>query len=244
MNIKEIKIHASSRDAEQGYKGIKYTVYEWLSTLLVKILMYTPITANHITIVGIIFVFIAAFFLGFGTFSFGLIGIVFLYLGELMDAVDGSLARCKKSCSRLQSNFLGNIYHSSSYPVLFLGISVGAYFQTGNLIYIIFGGLTALFQEMIGTMLFLKNTVLYKTGEGKYLEKDEENIFRHDKNSIRKVLLEIFKAPFKHIRLMIILSVIFGRLDLFTIFYAIFTPIKLFGFIYSIYAMFKKIEGK
>jgi hypothetical protein len=259
MKLKDIKTHASSQDEKQGYKGIKYVVYEWLATILVKILMYTNITANHLTIAGVIFVFIGAFFFSLGTLSFGLLGILFLYLGELMDAADGSLARCKKSCSRLQSNFLGNIYHSSAYPVLFLGISVGVATNEGNFIYILLGAIAALAQETTAFLRFLKNTVMFKNQE--WLNKEKPELFSDpDESKLlkakgwKKFIFTAFKFPLDHLRVIIIFAFVltfinqvipfafFNGFKWLVIFYGIFVPIKALGYFVSIYHSFKKIE--
>jgi hypothetical protein len=259
MKLKDIKVYASCRDEEQNYFGLKYFIYEWLSTFLTKFLLYTPITANQTTIAGIIFVFIAAFFFGFGTIWFSLLAIGFIYLGELMDAVDGTLARCKKSCSRLQSNFLGNIYHSSAYPLLFLGIGVGVATNEGNFVYVLLGAIAALAQEVTAFLRFLKNTVMFKNKE--WLNKEKPGLFSDpDESKLLKVkgwkkfIFTAFQFPLDHLRVIIILAFALTGIDQMTsfaffngfkwlvIFYSIFVPIKALGYFVSIYWSFKKIE--
>lgn len=255
MKLKEIlKGPAASRDAEQGYTALKFKIYELISAIFVKILMYTPVTANQVTVLSILFPYLGAVLFGFGNFWYYLAGIACLYLGELMDAVDGTLARCKKACSRLQSNFLGNIYHSSSYPVIFLGIGYGVALSTGNMTYLLLGGITALFQESIAFMRFLKNTVLFKNqkkvkGVTDYLdEPDESKLFSASKKSSKSFLIKLSGEPMHHLRPIIIIAVLLSyflnwqTMELFVAFYAIFTPLKAIGYSYSVYRSFKKIE--
>ncbi len=259
MKFKEI-LHgtAASRDAEQGYSGLKYQIYEFLAAVLVKILMYTPITANQITLLGIVFVYVAAILFGYGTLYLGILAVGFIYLGELMDATDGTLARSKKACSKLQSNILGNLYHSSAYSILFLGIGFGVFVGTGNCIFILLGGISAFFQQTMGLIRFLGSQVMFKNREllkekGKENlldEADEKKLFKVGKKSFKNFFIELIGAPIKHLRLIIIVVLILNytiypmAFSIFTIFYAIFIPIKTLGFLHSIYYSFKRIETK
>ncbi len=255
MKLKEIRYGpAASRDAEQGYKSLKYEIYEWLSAIFVKLLLYTPVTPNQVTIVGTLLPFLAAFFFGFGSFGFALAGISCLYLGELMDAIDGTLARCKKKCSRLQSNFLGNLYHSSSYPILFLGIGFGVFMNTGNPLYVLLGALSSLFQEGTATLRFLKNTVMYKNHD--IFKKNKDILNKTDESELfnakgkKSLIMSLFGAPMKHLRLAILFIFVLehfyplGWVQVFVIFYGIFIPIKALGFSYTIYRSFQRIESK
>src|SRR3989338_1013585 len=234
MKIKEIWVHASSQDAKQGYKGLKYLIYESLATILTKILLYTPITANQLTIMGSIFVYVAAVLFGFGETWYYIVAIIFLYLGELMDASDGTLARCKKACTRIQSNFIGNVYHSSAYPLLFLGIGYGVFLNTGDGLHLLFGALAAFSQESIGFLLFLRNTVLLKEG----LSVTDDYISDIKISFLNKLL----RFPMKWLRIIIIVTLIFGRFYIFLIFYGIFISLKAIGFFYSSYFSLRKIE--
>ena len=256
MKFKDIlKGPAASRDAEQGYTSFKFKIYEFISAIFVKILIYTPVTPNQVTILSALFPMLGAFFFGFGVFWFSLAGIACLYLGELMDAIDGTLARCTKKCSKLQSNILANLYHSSSYPFLFLGIGYGVFVQTSNANYLLLGALAAVFQMATAFLRFLKNTIILKNPEffkqkKKLLyESKEEGLFSVDKG-LKGFILSAFEAPMKHLRMVIVITVIlnyfftFGWLRLFVVFYGVFTPIKAVGFTYTIYRSFKRIELK
>ena len=235
MNLTDIKKHASSRDAEQGNKGIKYFIYENLSTWLVNILVHTPITANQITILGILFPFGSMLLFAYGNMWMGLLGVLFLYLGELMDACDGTLARTKKQCSKLQSNFLGNLYHSLSYPFLFIGIGVGVYMNTGNAKYLIVGGLAGMFQMTVAFTRFLSSSVLLKNGHG--FDSEEKQIMK------QSIVKKLFEAPMKHLRLIILFCVLLGLMKHFIIFYLAFNYIKMMAYISTIYLSFKNMEN-
>ena len=237
MKIEDIKKHAASRDAEQGNEGIKYIIYEWLSTYLVKLLMYTSITANQITVIGILFPLLSMVLFSFGLFWINLLAVGILYLGELMDAVDGSLARSKNQCTKLQSNFLGNIYHSVPYAFLFVGIGMGVYASGHGLFYLLCGVFAGMFQMTIAFMRFLSSNVMLKN---KYkFDSDEKKIF-NNKSFIKKV----FEFPMKNLRLILLFSVLFNVLHYIIVFYYVFNFVKLFGYIYTIYESFKKMEEK
>ena len=255
MKLKDIKKGpASSRNAEQGYHSFRWEIYEWISSIATKLLMFTPVSANQITILGILCVYISAVLFSFNNIIYSIWAISFLYIGEIMDSIDGTLARCKKTCSRLQSNFLGNIYHSSAYPLLFLGISFGVFFKTGDFIYIIFGSLSTFFQEEIATLRFLKNTIMYKNSslfrkQRNLLNNSDEKELFLVKDRSKGIIMNLFTIPMQYLRVVIVLSFLldyltnYRFLELFVIFYGIFIPIKSIGFSYMIYKSFKRIES-
>lgn len=234
MKLREIWTHASSQDAKQGYSGLKYLIYESLATVLTWTLMYTPVTPNQLTIMGSLFVYAAAVLFGFGNFWHGIAAIACLYLGELMDATDGTLARCKKMCTRLPSNYTGNIYHSSAYPALFIGIGFGVFLNTGNGIHLLLGAIAAFSQEMIGFLLFLRNTVLLKEG----LSRTDATL----SDTKKSFFMTLFRAPMAVLRLVIIAALLLGRLDWLLIFYGAYTPLKTAAFFTSSYSSLKRIE--
>jgi len=237
MKSNEIKKQATVRDELQGNKGIKYKIYENLSTGVVKLLMKTAITANEITILGTIFPFLSVLLFSFGNIWYGLLGIIFLYLGELMDAVDGTLARCKQTCSKLQSGFLGNLYHSLPYPFLFFGISIGVYVNSGNVIYLLIGAFATMCQLTVAMVRFLSSSVMMRHGMS--FDVNEDKIFNKEKSFIKKM----FEAPMKHLRPIILVCLVFGLFKYFIMFYFVFNFVKVVGYMYTIYNSFKRLES-
>ncbi len=102
MDVKDIKKGAFKR----SYKSLEDKIYRWPGIILAKLFLYTPITANQVTVLGALVLYISAAFFAFGRFWYSIIAILLLYLGEVLDYTDGNVARARKNVTILQSMFI------------------------------------------------------------------------------------------------------------------------------------------
>jgi len=123
---------------------------EWYATYVVrhfsiyitKILLYTPITANQVSFLGVIVGVCGAFAIGYGTFQSGIVGVILLQIGFVFDCVDGEIARYHKQSS-VNGIFIDFLGHRIVIPLIFLGAAFMIYMNTQNIYMLIVGILGA-----------------------------------------------------------------------------------------------------
>jgi len=159
-----------------------------VSIYVTKILLYTPITANHVTIFMIMLGVFGSAMLFMGYFAFGLI---LLHMTVLLDDVDGEIARYRKSMGFL-GKFIDEIFHAVTTPLMFFGFAFGVYKMHPNDLLLVFGFLSAVFsrsvvmpaifdviasQKIRGTMPQLKKVSVGDVAEFEGQAKRHKNLF-------------------------------------------------------------------
>ncbi|MBN4049037.1 CDP-alcohol phosphatidyltransferase family protein [archaeon AH-315-M20] len=133
----------------KNHKGqlIFYNQYilRGISIYITKVLLYTPITANQVTLFMLIFGITGSVFLFNGFF---IIGLLLIHLAQLLDSVDGEIARYKKEKTML-GKYLDTIYHTITTPLMLFGFAYGTYNLYPNKLLIVFGFLSAIFAQSI-----------------------------------------------------------------------------------------------
>lgn len=235
MKISEIKKGAF----ERGYVSLHDKIYRWPGIVLAKLLLYTPITANQVTVLGVLVIYLSAALFAVGKFWYYVAAIFLLFMGEVIDYTDGNIARVRKCVTVLQSTFLCKLYHAFSLPIIFTGIGFGVYRNTGNLGYLLLGFSASFFQLMITGVEYLRNFIKEKYLPPKALHK------RVIKQKKFVALAEpLIRAPLEYLKEILIMALIFNKFTWLLIFYGIFTPIKLILFLVVEFTNFKKLEKK
>jgi len=119
----------------------KYVVRPY-SIYITKILLYTPITANQVSLFGMIIGICGAFSIGYGTFRSGVVGVILLQFSYLLDCIDGEIARYRKQSS-VNGIFIDFLGHRILIPLMFLGATFMIYMNTQNIFMLIVGILGA-----------------------------------------------------------------------------------------------------
>jgi hypothetical protein len=102
-----------------------------IAGLIVRVLYYTPVTANQVTIASIIAGLSAAFFYLKGTSDAIIVAGLLVTLKDLLDSADGQLARAKQQCSRV-GRFLDSIGDFFADAAVFSAIGWVLYQSSGN----------------------------------------------------------------------------------------------------------------
>ncbi|MBL7147252.1 MAG: CDP-alcohol phosphatidyltransferase family protein [Nanoarchaeota archaeon] len=141
-SIKELKkICLDPQDINNPKSIIQEKIPRIFSIRITKLLLYTPITANHITLIMIFWGFITAFLFSTGSYWYMLAGAIVLEFLIILDCIDGELARYKKIFS-LNGIFLDLVAHVTNVAVPFIGLTLGLYkLYPSN--YIILAGFSA-----------------------------------------------------------------------------------------------------
>ena len=120
----------------------KFSIYvTWL-------LLHTKIEANHVTIIEYFLIFISSVFLFLGKLNYILIGIMIIQFSNLLDCVDGEIARYRKKSS-LTGVSLENIYHELVPYFMFFPLAFGVFLQTGWKSVLIFGFLCSVSSKSV-----------------------------------------------------------------------------------------------
>lgn len=249
-SFKSIKEAVFSRSLKQKEKGIYKMSLRWLSIPFVKILAYTPITANQVTILAVLSLVLSAIPFALGGFWYGLLGVFLLYLGELWDYVDGPIARIKKMSSRLPCHLLTHFYHQGSLSLIFIGLGLGVFRLTGDSIYVYAGFLGSFFHLFTVYVLELKMALLLEYEYDHFKEvHDGSKAFVSSKSKLQNLLFKMFVFPVARMREIIFISILFGLFNLpvlnwLVLFYGIFLPVRGVLFFAYTYWNFKKFEEK
>ncbi len=146
--------------------------YRFLGILIAKLLAKTPVTPNQVTIFRAFLSLPMLFFLSIPQYNYLLIGGVLVFFTYLLDWVDGALARMKNQESKL-GIWLSNA-DNSMIMLAFLGLSIGAYLKSNNVI-VIFAG----FISVIALKFLQDITRWYKelfSFSGDYLKKQQKRV--------------------------------------------------------------------
>lgn len=130
-------------------KNIFEYLYTKLSKPISKILVKTRMTPNQITIISGIFGLFGAFFLTQSGYINLIYSAIFIQLYTILDLVDGDIARIKK----LQSQFgkwLDVYFDKLNDFFIILGLSVGVYSRSGEVVYLYLGII------LMGTIFFIQ----------------------------------------------------------------------------------------
>lgn len=119
------------------------------------VLLHTPITANQVTALSILFIIGSALLFSIGTVGTFFAGAVLLQAWYLMDHIDGQIARYRKQES-VTGIFLDYISHYFPHLLIFPFISIGLFRNSGELIYIYVGITSAAFLSLINLIFDCK----------------------------------------------------------------------------------------
>ncbi len=105
--------------------------------------LHMPISANGVTFISLIIGLLGCIFFSFGTEIYLLWGAILLQFWYLLDHVDGQIARYRKQES-VTGIFFDYITHHIIHIGVFIGIGWGVYSHTSEVVYILFGTITAI----------------------------------------------------------------------------------------------------
>ena len=128
-------------------------IFRFLSTLIVRVLAKTPVTPNQVTFSRMLIVIVALYLFAVGEPATLLWAVGLFYVFELLDHVDGDLARHTKRFSKVGPLLEQFVDTWSSRPSNIFGlcIAIGMYNQTQEITGFVLFGLTAL-----GRLLWLE----------------------------------------------------------------------------------------
>jgi phosphatidylglycerophosphate synthase len=119
-----------------------------ISIYITKILLYTKISADYVTMSMMIFLIIGSILMGLGNLWMIFIGILLIHFTIILDNVNGEVARYWKEDGMI-GTFLEQVYHNLAVHLIFFSVSLGVFIQTGMVTILIFGFLASIFGRPI-----------------------------------------------------------------------------------------------
>lgn len=140
-SISELKIICQDRGEDSGWYFNRLFP---ISIRITRILLHTPVTADQITAFFMLIGLFSCLLFGFGNIYLNLIGILLWHVMNVFDCVDGEIARYRK-VSSLTARHWDYMIHFIVQPLMFMGMSFGAYKFYGQIYYLFWGFLAAIF---------------------------------------------------------------------------------------------------
>ena len=203
-SFKEFKqiIQGNKLEKRKKKKDWWHSLFIFFSRYVTWILVRTPITANFITITGLLIGLTGLLFIAVGNKFFIILGFILLYIYYISDEVDGEVARYKKQTS-LQGIYYDEVAHLFFQGWFFFSFSYSIYRINSEFLYIIFGVITTFFLLGIRTVRKI-STIAFAKGEIKKKSKqDNDRSSPQSKTLVQKiksVLINLINA-FSHTHL-------------------------------------------
>ena len=234
-SIKELrKICQNPKEYHNPGAFIDQELWRSFSIYFTKLALYTPLKPDHITFIMIFWGFVVGFLFSIGTYWYVLLGAIALEFFILLDAIDGEMARYKKTSS-LKGMFLDVVAHLTNTALPFMGITIGLYKFNPNLNIVLAGLSVCIFSILCFDIQTQKHHVMLKDII-KYAQKTEQI---KSKKILKKVIQEsikksFLKSMFKKVNYLydhsymiqiFLLAAIFNKLHWVLFFYGITFPL-------------------
>ena len=127
-----------------------------------KLLLYTKITPNQITVLStlVFFAGIALYFIDI--YSVRITGAFLVFLSVVLDGSDGEVARFRKSGGTLGTNYVEPVSHDIQYGFSFLLFGCALFYLGYSPVYILLGALASIFKLESRTLQFRYWKIVYK----------------------------------------------------------------------------------
>lgn len=205
--------------------------------------LHFKITPNQLSILGTgLFISGTLCFLE-GLYWLNLVGVSLLFLGIMMDLVDGEVARYRGMAGGLGGNFIEPLTHDIKYAFLFIPLVLGEYRSFIYPSLLIFLGFSATISKILFRLTKLRyiHVILPLRPKGAtqpVKENKEKAIYQ---NNLLKEILGYFGGT-TSIVFWLFLAVIFDKVYLIIIFYGILFPIVYLILLLKQYRVIKNIK--
>lgn len=120
-----------------------HVFFNKISLPFTRLLLYTPITPNQVTISSLIIGILGVFLISFPSHLISIIGYLFIFLHYFTDFCDGQIARYRKKFS-LKGKYWDYLGHIVVYPMIFLAAGIHLFNQSGDVLYLLTGTFSTL----------------------------------------------------------------------------------------------------
>jgi phosphatidylglycerophosphate synthase len=142
--VRRFKHRINPTEEIEGRGSFGYFVARPISVYLTWMLLQTPLRANHVTTLHLILGILGSALLGHPSLTVRLGGCALLYVGFVLDNVDGEIARFRKEVS-VTGKYLDTVAHTIVNSFMFFCFGFSAFWDTMSIWSIVLGFLGALF---------------------------------------------------------------------------------------------------
>jgi len=207
-----------------------------ISIYVTKLFLYTPITANQVTLLFIVLGMISVFLFTSGDYWKNLLGAILLIFYHILDLVDGEIARYRGILSD-RGIFLDLIGHSIINTSVFAGIGIGLYrnHQNVNTLFIAFLAVISM-----GLLYGIRSNKMFVVSKKRdaYNETHSKNIkiFRRKKLQIKDLCYKFIQSSAlwmtPELVYLILIFSLMNKLYILLFLYGIITPMQVIVIIY------------
>lgn len=230
MILKDLKEKTMTKEKKSQAKNDIFAFYigRPLSYVLTIPFLKLKIKPNTVSILSILPTIVGFLLIGFGnTMTLKLLGWLFFFLWNLLDGVDGNIARYTNQFSKV-----GSLLDATSgyFAMIFTFLAMGTGCYYGNFtilnidkaLMIVLGGISACFVILPRLIMHKRITSIGEDSKSKEM-KDKSNY------SLIKIIGLNLISVAGFIQVFMLLSIIFRIMDLFTVFYFIINVIICIG---------------
>lgn len=206
--------------------------YRDISLYIAEKIKYSAITPMQITFIAHFLGFLSGFFFYLAEYKFLVIAVIVLFFSNLLDYIDGSLARIRKSKTKLGgfTDYLGDAF---KWTAMFLGITWGVYSKTNDVKFWIFGFLAA--------ASYILARLAYEVYL-RYFDEVAAGIMKAEKSK-NKIITQFFYDG-QQLLPVIMIAALINKLDWLLILFGIYGPIFLFVEFFVMRYKIKKIDPR
>lgn len=151
--LRNFKHRINPTEEIEGRGSFGYYVVRPVSLYFTWLILLTPLRANHVTLLHMAFGIGGSILLAFPSHFLRLVGCGMLYMGFVLDNVDGEVARYRKEVS-ITGKYIDTIAHTIVNSMMFFCFGMGSYWDTGgNVAFVVLGFLAALFCLRLDTFV-------------------------------------------------------------------------------------------
>lgn len=180
--LKEIRTITSKGYTEPYLTSLYFIRY--FSPIFSAVLVRSHVSANFITIVSFLFALAGSVLQASNDLFVPFLGAVFLLVYNILDHIDGEVARANFHfygiTSGLGGSYFDALVHYFYTPVLFLGIGIAAFSQTGNQLGLWAGLVTGMWLSAYGQSASFR-VMMDKIFKDQKIPAEFSGIYHHDK---------------------------------------------------------------
>ncbi len=158
------------------------------SIRITKLLLYTPLSGNQVSILGMFNTLLATILFMFGNYWLSLVASVLVLLSWVIDCCDGEVTRYKRQAS-MRGGYLDDIGYYLIETMPLIGITLGIFRSTENFIILVFG-FSAVFFLLMTRIVDLRRFVFVVDENIHNLKKDKNKFIKFVRTETEKVLAE------------------------------------------------------
>jgi phosphatidylglycerophosphate synthase len=187
------------------YTGTPYQLFiRRAAAPITELLLKTPVTANQVTFFALILYVVPAFLLFQQNLWLNLLAIPFFYFINILDKVDGQLARAKKQTSKT-GIFIDGMLHNASIVAVYLPLGLRFYLYENNFS-VFLAAVVSIILILCGNYNYLNRTYLVGTKAG-----DERNRLKvSEKLRSMHVLKALYSIPNQFFPEILLATIVIG----------------------------------